>query len=161
MESKNSSQLIIFEQNPENGTYTEFYRYTSRNVRRIDCVTYQNNGYIAITNSVDEDSFDYMIRSPIFRVIGDRIETIQYFQSLNLKMIKLWVHEERFYLVQAFDRVNDEPFPKCPIYRFGKMHFDIVAELQCQNVYNIEKFNILTDMYVAIANYENEYREYS
>lgn len=72
-------------------------------------------------------------------------------------MIRLWVHNDRMYLMQAFDRVGNASFMKCPIYRFYKMHFDIVSEVGCKNVYNIEKFNVMTDMYVAVANYANEF----
>lgn len=37
------------------------------------------------------------------------------------------------------------------------MHFDIVSEVECKNVYNIEEFKVMTDMYVAVSNYANEY----
>lgn len=49
----------------------------------------------------------------------------------------------------------------CPIFIWNSNHFDLIDELPCTNSMNMEQFDIEPDIYVALANYKDEFGKLS
>ena len=60
------------------------------------------------------------------------------------------------YFMQLFFSNPNRP-NLCPIFKWSSAHFDLVAELPCENAVRMELFVIESDLYIALANHKDKF----
>lgn len=45
----------------------------------------------------------------------------------------------------------------CPIFKWSSNHFDLIDELPCTNAMKMEVFITDSDIYIALANFKDEF----
>lgn len=60
------------------------------------------------------------------------------------------------YFMQLFFSNPNRP-NLCPIFKWNSAHFDLVAEIPCENAVRMELFVIESDLYIALANNKDKF----
>lgn len=122
-------------------------------VKTMDCISYENSGFVIVSTIINKHTFDTE-GSQIFQIIDEAtIKSVQTFAEVNQKFIRLWVTENTMYLIQSYK--NDKQVDLCPIYKWSGFNFDVIDELPCQNAVSLEPFTVLSNLFIAVANYDD------
>lgn len=146
-----------FENVLQNETYEELISLETPLAISMDCKTFGQKGFVAlgynITTSVERANKG----SPIFQVDSERVKTVQYFGSPNLRSVYLRTTANDLFLLQTFVNTNTSSNLFCPYFKWSGYGFNKLGRIPCTNARHLEPFYINTESYVAVANYADKH----
>lgn len=137
----------------QNPNFRKVFRFKINPAITLDCISFENSGFVIVSTIINKHTLDTE-GSQIFQINDETsIKSIQTFATENQKFIRLWVTENTMYLIQSYK--NDKTVVMCPIYKWSGFNFNIIDELPCHNAVSLEPFTVFADLFIAVANYDD------
>ncbi|XP_063696003.1 uncharacterized protein LOC134827336 [Culicoides brevitarsis] len=160
--TSNDTILSIFRRDDSNGEFIKIYEYNTKNAHYMDCTFSSIAGFVAVANYIDE-SEDFMEAiegsSPVFRITSDeKVEIVLTFSTPYQNSIHFWKYNDNIFLTHTFKYPlgTAGARKRCPIYIWSERQFTLIDRIKCLNSFHIERFEIDHEMYVAVANFEDD-----
>lgn len=138
----------------QKNNFRKVFGFKINTASTLDCTSFDNSGYVVVSTIINKYTFDSE-GSQIFQIIDETtIKSVQTFASAFQKFIRLWVTENNMYMIQSYE--NDKTAVVCPIYKWSGFNFNMIDELSCHNSVSLEPFTVLSELFIAVANYDDK-----
>ncbi|XP_055372814.1 homeobox-like protein HDP1 [Condylostylus longicornis] len=153
----------------EGGIYFVVFKYKDHKFQQIyhqstplaismDCKEFNSKGYIAVAYNLTSRPEILKNGSPVFEMENDKIEIIQYFAEPHLTSVQFNIRGNSLFLFKTHGiEAGSEMKSNCPIYKLDDTHFDLINRIPCKNSRRVAIFTINSKLFIAIANYADEY----
>lgn len=122
----------------------------------MDCINFNNKGYVALALNLTEPVKYAKEGSPIYEIDGNRIKAVQFFAAPNLMSIYLRTSGNDFFLLHTYANSQDTPNLHCPYFKWSGSTFNKMGRIPCSNARQLAPFSIDYESYVAVANYADQ-----
>ncbi|KAK6626302.1 hypothetical protein RUM43_006613 [Polyplax serrata] len=123
--------------------------------------SYRNTMYLITAEHDAKEYPDSFQGSTLFRLMEDRgrivMEKIQILNVVEPNDIQFWEHQDQFYMAVGTNIGNDTRRTGTLVYRWMGQHFDCIQQIPSKNVKSVAPFTMGSFMYLAVANYQDEY----
>lgn len=143
-----------------NGGFEEIHEYESNFLTAIDCISVENEGFVAVVNSLTEidtnDDKQLLLQhgSFVLRIFisngTPKVEVAQEFAKYHQNGVRLWARDLNLYLVYTLNSISENNI--CAIFKLTGTHFNPIDSLPCQNAKVIEFFTVHSHLMVFIGN---------
>ncbi|KAM7342370.1 closca [Cochliomyia hominivorax] len=154
MNKNGARHFKVFKMN--NGSYDLIADIASPNAIAMDCINFNNKGYVAIAFNLSEPVKYAKEGSPIYEIVGDRLKAVQYFAASNLLSVFLRVSGNDFFLLHTYANSQETPNLHCPYFKWSGSTFNKMGRIPCSNARQLVPFSIDYESFVAVANYANQ-----
>uniref|UniRef100_A0A336MVZ6 CSON007096 protein n=1 Tax=Culicoides sonorensis TaxID=179676 RepID=A0A336MVZ6_CULSO len=139
--------------------FHSIFKYNTNNAHYMDCT----DGFVAVANYIDEnedtnDAFEHS--SPVFHIDhNENIEIVLTFATPYQNSIHFWKYGENVFLTHTlkYPLESSATRNKCPVYMWSHRQFTLIDQIECLNSYHIERFEVDHEMYLAVANFEDNF----
>lgn len=154
------NSLSIFQRN--NGSFEKVHEYKSLYMTKIDCESANNEGYIAVLNTMYGEAMPFELSkhgSFVYRVTfdpkEDQVKVIKLFTFADTNQIgvKLASRDNEIFLIFSYQTESATPLEKCKVFKLSADTFNPLDTLPCQNAKVIEFFAVFHISMILVGNY--------
>ncbi|KNC21683.1 hypothetical protein FF38_09796 [Lucilia cuprina] len=140
----------------KNGSYELIADIAAPKGIAMDCINFNNKGYVALALNLTEPVKYAKEGSPIYEIAGNRLRAVQYFPAPNLMSVYLRASGNEFFLLHTYSNSQDTPNLYCPYFKWSGSTFNKMGRIPCSNARQLAPFSIDYESYVAVANYADQ-----
>lgn len=122
----------------------------------MDCLNFNNKGYVAIALNLTEPVKYAKEGSPLYEISNDRLKAVQYFAAQNLMSVYLRASGNDFFLLHTYANSQETPNLNCPYFKWSGKTFNKMGRIPCSNARQLVPFSIDYESFVAVANYADQ-----
>ena len=122
----------------------------------MDCLSFNNKGYVAIAFNLTQPIRYAKDGSPLYEIAGNHLRPVQYFSAPHLLSVYLRHSGNDFFLLHTYTNSEDTPNLYCPYFKWFGTSFNKMGHIPCSNARQLAPFSIDYESYVAVANYADQ-----
>ncbi|TMW50317.1 hypothetical protein DOY81_004594, partial [Sarcophaga bullata] len=122
----------------------------------MDCLNFNNKGYVAIAFNLTQPIRYAKDGSPLYEIAGNHLRPVQYFSAQHLLSVYLRHSGNDFFLLHTYTNSEDTPNLYCPYFKWFGTSFNNMGHIPCSNARQLAPFSIDYESYVAVANYADQ-----